>query len=349
MLILGGSALIVFRFRHLRPENGIESYLSREAVFVFNNLLLLSICFAVMWGVLFPVISEAVTGSKSVVGPPFFNRVTMPLFLLLLLFMGIGPLIAWRRTNLKHLKKTFLSPLIFGSIVTVIFLFLDPSRLLTAVSFGVAFFVILTVLSEFYRAAKARQSLVKENRAAGVMRLVFSKPQRYGGLIVHLGVAVMAIAITASMSYKIEEDFTLRAGEPHELGPYQLELLELSEADRGNYAMLQARVRVRNAEGEQIAVLSPERRFYKSTNQDTTEVAIHSTFRDDLYLAFAGLEETLGETRAVFKGFVNPLQWWLWFGSAIVLLGTIAVIGFPIREQVTHYEQVTERAVGVAS
>lgn len=338
LLYIGGgltvsAALIVARRKALASENVLESYLSREAAFLFNNLALLGICFATMWGVLFPVLSEAISGEQSVVGAPFFNMVNVPLFLILLFLMGVGPLIAWRRASRSSLLRTFLRPFVAGSLIFALFITIDPARVGAAVSFGLCVFVLATIMGEFHRALRARRELTSENPALGLVRLVRRKPQRYGGYIVHLGVVVMAVSITASMVYKIEKDITLAPGDAYQLGNYRLELTELTQRQEKNFSVLAAQVRVFDPEsGKQLGTLHPEQRFYPASQQTTSEVDIRMTPRDDLYIALGGLETgtdphlPVERSRAVFKVFVNPLQMWLWFGSVIVLGGTLLVV-----------------------
>ena len=337
VVIIFSAVMIAYRWKDLRTEERIESYLSREAAFLFNNLVLLAICFATFWGVLFPVFSEAYTGTKSVVGPPFFNQVNVPLFLILLFLMGVGPLISWKRTSIKALRRIFLKPFIFGSFISILFFFIDFSRVYTAISFGLATFVLGTILGEFHRGMRVRKQLVDESTVVRAVNLVKRKPRRYGGFLVHLGVVVMSVAITASMAYKIEEDFILAPGGTYEVGRYRLELESMEGKDIDNYSYFRAKMRVVDKNtGEFIDYLQPERRFYYRSEEVTTEVDMRVTPREDLYLALTGLKVAQGATTqdidfkkdsAIFKVFVNPLQLWLWVGGVIVLAGTMLVIG----------------------
>ena len=336
VILLIATVLIIRRLPLLRPDSKLESYLSREAAFLFNNLALLAICFATFWGVMFPVFSEAVTGQKSVVGPPFFNRVNIPLFLFLLFLMGVGPLIAWRKTKFSVLMKTFCRPLLIGSAFTLFFLWLDSSRIQPAVAFGLAVFVMMTVEGEFRRGLSARRQLTQDGVASGLVNMVKRKPRRYGGFLVHVGVAVMAVAITASMAYKIEKDVRISVGETAQVGRYNLQLEALREQQFQNYQALIAKVKVTLASnGEFLGYLNPERRIYARNQESTTEVDIRMTPRDDLYIALAGSdvkgmkegqEYDPAKVPALFKVFVNPLQIWLWIGGLIVLCGTITVL-----------------------
>jgi cytochrome c-type biogenesis protein CcmF len=318
-------ALLIYRLPLLRPEHRFESFLSREAVFLFNNLLLLAVCFATFWGVMFPVFSEALTGEKAAVGPPFFNRVNTPLFLLLLLLMGIGPLLPWRKGSLKGLVRLAAGPAVSGSLFVLIGMAVDPDSPLAALSFGLAVFVFTGVLMEFSRAMRARRELgIKK----GVTQLVRSRPRYFGGMIVHAGVAAMAVAITASMGFKIEKDIVMKAGERAPVGGYELELERMDEVRQPNYTALVTTLAVYKRSGtEPIATLHPERRFYPRSEEVTSEVDIRMTLLEDLYVALAGVERPQdgGEMKAVMKVFVNPLQIWLWFGAAVVLFGTAIV------------------------
>lgn len=335
--------LIAYRFADLRPERKLESYLSREAAFLFNNLALLGICFATFWGVMFPIISEKIAGEKSVVGPPFFNRVNVPLFLFLIFLMGVGPLIAWRRASLKSLKQTFLFPMLVGSVVTAFFLWLEPSKYLAALAFGLSMFVVMTIEGEIRRAVRARRELRGEGAVQGAYALMRRRPRRYGGFLVHLGICVMAVSITASMAYKVERDISLKSGEKATVGRYTLKLESLKQQDFPNYTALISEVSVSLDDGAtRIATLHPERRLYRRNQEATTEVDIRMTPRDDLYLALAGIEapEGSGESgkeTALFKVFVNPLQMWLWVGALVVLSGTgiLLVAGLFARSEET--------------
>lgn len=327
-------ALIWYRWDDLRPERQLESYFSREAAFLFNNLALLGICFATFWGVMFPVISEAVTGEKAVVGPPFFNEVNIPLFLILIFLMGVGPLIAWRKSSFKALVRTFTKPLIAGSLLTLLFLYLDGSRILAAVSFGLSLFALATIEAEFRRAVKVRRQQIttSESLPGSVAQIVKRKPRRYGGFLVHIGVAIMAVAITASMAYKTEKDITLKVGEDVTVGRYTLKLTGLTQEKFENYSALVGEIDVLDAKsGELLDQMRPERRAYVVNDEVTTEVDLRVTPREDLYIAMAGIDTNSADKNAkfdiqtapaLFKVFINPLQVWLWIGCVVVLLGT---------------------------
>jgi cytochrome c-type biogenesis protein CcmF len=281
-----------------------------------------------------PVFSEAITGEKIVVGPPFFNRVNVPLFLILLFLMAVGPAISWRRGNFSSFKRHFLRPLIFSSFVVVLFIYLDPSRIYAAISFGLCFLICITVISEFYRAVKAKKDTTASSTIGSLGNVVVSKPRKYGGMVVHLAVAIMTVAITASSAYKIERDVVLTPGDSASVGKYTLVLEKLSQSEQKNYFSLMADVGVYGMEGKKrITTLYPERRFYPRNEETTTEVDLRITLLDDLYIALAGYDGSSEKTNstgltgsATFKIFVNPLQVWLWFGALLMIFGAILVI-----------------------
>ncbi len=324
MLSIG---LVIYRRKSLRPEARLESYLSREAAFLLNNLCLLSIAFTTIWGVMLPVISEAFTGEKSVVGPPFFNKINVPLFLMLLFLMAIGPLISWRKNTYKQIRSLFLVPFILGLLCSLLGIFLDPTRPLASLSFGLSFFVITSVLIEWHKRARVRAKSSGSGTFKESIGLLKSKTKVYGAHIVHMGVALIAISITASSAYKIERDIVIKKGVSVEVGGYSLSLNTIQDFAVKGHGGLRAIVDVHGRNGELITQLKPEKRVYGKSQEVTTEVDIYSTLKEDLYIALSGLEGELQDNPSVvFKVFVNPLQVWLWFSSLIMLLGSVLLI-----------------------
>lgn len=323
LFILAG-VLVYFRRTELASPRRLESIFSREAVFLLNNLLLLGIAFATLWGVMFPVLSEAITGTKQTVSIPFFNAVNVPLFLALIFLMGVGPLIAWRKASFSALRKTFLWPFVGGCAMSGILLVAGIHGFYPVVSYGLCWFVTLTIMFEIHRGIKA----LRPNHANNVeaAKELFSRHRsRYGGHIVHLGVVVCTIGITASMAHKVEKEFSLSVGEKFEIGRFFLQLNNFDGERNANYEALHADVTLGNlASGQAIKTLLPESRFYFRNKEQTSEVALRVGLREDVYLTLAGVDDS--GTRATFKVFINPLQIWLWVGGVIILLGTIIVL-----------------------
>lgn len=326
-VVLGTLILCIIRRKQLKPERSIESFLSREAAFLLNNLIFLSICFATAWGVMFPVLSEAITGVKQAVGIPFFNTVNVPLFLLMLFMMGVGPLIAWRKASVSSLGKTFAVPLLCAFASGLLLLWAGVTDFYPVLSYALCVFVIMTILVELHRglrvqraAAGAESSLTKD------LGTLFRRHRiRYGSHLVHFGVVIATIGITASMAHKVEKDFTLARGEVYEIGRFKVSLQDFREVQNKNYTALHAdTVLMSRKNGQQIALLSPELRMYKRNRETTTEVALRMGLREDVYIVLAGTDDS--GTRAAFRIFINPLQVWLWFGTMIILAGTVVVL-----------------------
>lgn len=330
VLIVVALALVIYRWSALQSERVIESLLSREAVFLLNNLVLLSICFAVLWGVLFPVFSEAFTGQKQTVGIPFFNAVNVPLFLALVFLMGVGPTVAWRHTSLRHIVRAFVSPFVGALIVSTALVWAGITDFYPVLSYGICFFVLMTIWGELQRGARVQSSITKANpwSVQTLTAMVMRHRVKYGAHLIHFGVVVMTIAITASMAHKIEREFTLAPGERFSVGRFALELEEFHEEKQPNYDALQAHVAVYStATGKRIETLAPELRFYTKNKETTTEVALRMGQREDLYLILAGVDET--GSKASMKVFINPLQVWLWYGAIIMVLGGV-IVAIPV-------------------
>ena len=325
VIFLVSLACTFYRRKDLRSERTIESLFSREAAFLLNNLVLLSICFATLWGVLFPVLSEWVTGSKQAVGIPFFNTVNVPLFLILIFLMGIGPLIAWKKASVSSLYRTFFMPFLLSLCIGVLLVFAGVVSFYPVLAYCLSFFAIATVMGELYRGYKARRRSGERSAAEALGGLVKRHRSRYGGYLIHIGIAVMAISITASMAHKVEKEFSLSVGETFEQGRFSFTLQGFGTVPARNYDALQANMELKTRnDGSFIALMKPEMRIYRQKQENTTEVALRMGLLEDVYLVLAGTDAT--GSRATFKLFINPLQVWLWIGTLIVLLGTAIVV-----------------------
>jgi cytochrome c-type biogenesis protein CcmF len=310
---------------HLRSEHKLESLVSRESSFLFNNLLLLVACFTVLWGTLFPVLSEWVQGNKVTVGPPFFNRVNVPVALLLLLLTAVGPLLAWRKTSLESLKRNFLWPAIGALLAGVVLVILgvqpwkDISYLYSLMTIMLSVLVALTVISEFVRGGQVIARHTGQNLLASMMHLAHRNTRRYGGYIVHFGVIVVMIGFAGS-AFNRDSEKELGFGDKMTIGPYTLVCQSYTQDDNPNYGSEWAVMNVFKG-GKQIATLNPERRFYKASQQTSTIVANRSTPLEDLYLVYEGQNQDTG--RPIIKAHLNPLVMWIWVGVWIMLGGTV--------------------------
>jgi len=309
--------LILSRLEYLKPEARLQSVVSRESSFLLNGLILLLVCFAILWGTLYPLISEVFSGEKMTVGPPYFNRVNIPAGLFLLLLTGIGPLVAWRRASPDSLRRNFLWPLAAALVLAAGLFAAGVRHPYALVSFGLCLFVTWTIGSEFYRGARAIQARTRQNLPAAAVELARRNTRRHGGYIVHLGVVLMFVGFTGS-AFNQEATVELKPAAQARLGHYELRLASVRPVENENYAGQTALVEV-SQNGRPLGSLRPERRLYKSGGQTTSNVAIRRGLTEDLYLNFAGLSED--NQRAVLQAYVFPLVSWIWIGSVVLVLG----------------------------
>ncbi len=320
--IAGTVYLILDRLDYLKSENQLESVISRESSFLFNNLVLLASCFAVLWGTLFPVISEAVTGEKISVGPPFFNKVNVPIGLFLLLLTGVGPLFAWRRTSVESLKRNFLWPGVASLAVGAALAATVVRDFYATVSFILCCFVGLIILAEFYKGARAIQAKAGGSLAGCAVELTHRNTRRYGGYIVHMGIVFMFIGFTGNVFSREAQD-ALAVGDTLKLGAYSFKLTDLKEAREPNHTSQLATVEVSKG-GQFIQNMHPEQRFYHGSQQGTSEVAIRARLDKDIYVVFKGF--TSDGQKPVFQVFINPLVNWVWLGTFVVIGGTLIAL-----------------------
>jgi cytochrome c-type biogenesis protein CcmF len=321
--------LLFWRLPLLKSENELDSVLSRESAFLLNNLILVGIAFAVFWGTIFPVISEAVRGVKITVGPPFFNKVNAPLGLVLLFLTGVGPVIAWRRATRRNLQRNFLLPVALGVAGGAVMLVAGMRHYGAVLSLSLCMFVLATIGMEFFRGVRARQAMVGEAALTALVRLIGKNRRRYGGYVIHIGVVMIFLAITGTSAFRQEQQITVKAGETFPMGDYTLRYDGVQERDTPHIAYLTASVAVLR-DGQLVETLRPEKRFYKKPEQPTTEAAIRSTLGGDLYLVLGGYD---GPSKmATIQAYVNPLVGFLGWGGIVLAIGTVVTI-WPARAQ----------------
>jgi cytochrome c-type biogenesis protein CcmF len=323
--------LVGTRLRDLEAKAHLENMVSREAAFLYNNLVLCGIAFAVLWGTVFPILSEWWTKEKITVGPPFFNTVNIPLGLMLLALTGIGPLIAWRRASVSNLKRQFTGPTVFGLVVGVALFAAGMRNSYALVAYILCGFVTGTIVQEFYKGIRARQAIHNESVITGFLHLVGRNRRRYGGYIVHAGV-VMLFAAFAGMAFKSEYDITLKTGEAFETrDPYghQWRLISqgVSTSDRPDRRVIAVGLEA-FVDGKRVGILSSEKRTYLDAQgnqlfQPITEVGIRSRPKLDAYLVLAGLRDS--ETAELRLNF-NPLVMWVWIGGYLMMIGGLVVM-----------------------
>ena len=323
------------RMQLLRSKKRIESFSSRESGFLFNNVVFIVMCFAVLWGTLFPVISEAVRGTKITVGAPFFNQINIPIGLVLLCLTGIGPLLVWRKTSKQSFVRNFTTPVIAGLVMALV-LYIINIRGYVLISFSLSVFVLTTISLEFARGIRSRITVHKENPLTAFWRLLRKNRSRYGGYIVHVGIVFMFIGFTGH-AFDSEKEFGLKKDETNHLSGYTFVLQNIREEERPNHYAWIADLHVSDASGKEIVMLHPEKRIYFHRNPDPerrqphSELDIYSTMKQDIYSIFNSVDLENGV--AYLKIMINPLVNWVWFGGFIFVLGTLVALWPPKKEK----------------
>jgi len=321
---------------HLRGEHRLESLISRESSFLFNNLLLLLACFTVLWGTLFPVLSEWIQGHKVTVGPPFFNKVSIPVALLLLLLTAVGPLLAWRKTSFESLKRNFLWPSVGAVVVGTLLIATPPawgdpfglrpwhdvSYFYSLMAIMLSVLVALTVISEFVRGGRVISGHTGQGLAASMLHLAHRNTRRYGGYVVHLGVIIVFIGFAGS-AFNREAEKEMSYGDKLEIGSYNIVGRSYTQEEKPNYSADLAILQVFKG-GKQIDTLYPESRFYPASGEQQHMPAVRSTLKEDLYLVYEGQNPDTG--RPIIKAHLNPLVSWIWVGVLVMVFGTIAAL-----------------------
>jgi cytochrome c-type biogenesis protein CcmF len=332
---LGSVTILYLRWETLKSEHSLESFISREAAFVLQNMLFLAVTFAVFWGTVFPLISELVTGTKITVGPPYFQRVTGPLFFALVLLMGVAPLIAWRKQAAKALGKAIWIPFAASIAITAIWGFVH--RMHPASIFGL-WLVTLTlsaIVAEFWKGVQARHATRGENPFTALFNLIGRNHRRYGGYIIHLGVVMIALGIIGDAYFKQETQGTVSQGEVVSIGDYQLEFKELLGYPGSDGRDIVEAVMALSQNGKLIREINPRRDYFVVQEQPVSVPGVYSTPGVDVYVLLIGWDTT--GTSATFKVYINPLINWVWIGGIVMILGTIiATWNNSARREVTY-------------
>jgi len=345
-LVIGlAIGLTWWRSDMLKAEHRLESFVSRESAFLFNNLLLLGIFFAIWWGTFFPFISEAATGQRISVGPPFFNLVNKPLSIGLLLLTGIGPVIAWRRASRHNLQRNFRFPIAVLIVAGVVAFALGIHSWYAVAVVGFGAFVLATIGQEMGRGARARMRSKGERPLTALVSLIGRNRRRYGGYIVHIGV-VFVFAGIAGVFFVTERSARLSPGESIEVGSFEI-VYRGTDIERGpNYTATVANLTVSDNGGREYRI-RPEKRFYpEGQEQTTTEVAIWSRTFEDFYAILEGYQPATQAADVTL--IVNPMVMWIWVGGGIMVFGMLIALTTPRpgarrRRVVEQAERKTER------
>jgi cytochrome c-type biogenesis protein CcmF len=329
-------AVCVFTFilnrSHLKSEQHVESIVSRESSFLFNNLMLLVACFVILWGTLFPILSEYVQGTKVTVGAPFYNRVAIPIGLFLLFLTGVGPLLPWRSTSLRAIRRNFIPPSIalWGTVIVCLAVGVRPwkngafssGNFYALVAFALAAAVFTAVASEFLRGAAVIAKQTRRNLLSSMVLLIRRNTRRYGGYFVHIGVVIVVIGL-AGAAFNRSEERELGLNSTLPIGPYTLKCVGFTQDTNPNYDSEYALLDVYR-DGKKLFQMSPEKRVYIVNQQPQTMVAIHSVPGWDLYVVYEGQNPDTGQP--IIKAFLNPLVSWIWAGVVFIVFGTFIAL-----------------------
>ena len=326
VMLIGGLGVVAVRADSLKSENRFDSLLSRESAFLANNVLFLAACFTVLWGTLYPIIAEALSGARLSVGPPFFNAVFIPIALAILFLTGLGPLISWRRMNPGALSRVVRVPLIAGIVVIVGLALAGISSAGALLAFGLCAFTAVAIGSEFGRGSRIYRRRGATGLGAALARTLTRNRRRYGGYVIHLGVVLIVIGL-AGGAFKTERHALLDPGESMRLGSYTLTYLDLVRSETPEKSINEAVLRVER-DGEHITTLRPQRNLHIAQRQPQSEVAIRTTPVEDLYAVVTSFD---ADGAAAVRAFINPLTWWIWAGAIVMLAGIFVVMsGEPV-------------------
>jgi cytochrome c-type biogenesis protein CcmF len=319
LAMLAAFGLVAWRWEALRTPSQLDAVVSRESAFLVNNVVFLTTAFAVFLGTVFPVVSEVLTGRRVNVGPPFFDHIISPLALLLLLLMGVGPLLAWRRASLASLRSSLHVPAAVGVLLGLGLLAAGMRAPGAVLAFALCGFVCGTIVLEFVRGIHVQQAHRAGGVAAALWTLVAGNRRRYGGYVVHLGILLIFAGITGSSVFSTQRVATLRPGDAAQVGPYRVRFDGLSQTTRHGALIVTAHLRAL-AGAHDLGPLDASRSLFLRSSDSTTDVALRSTAANDLYVILAGWT---GEGEATLRLLVNPLVMWIWAGGVVLTAGAV--------------------------
>ena len=322
--VLGSFGIFFYRLAYLKSKTNLESYMSRESSFLVNNLLLLSVAFITLWGVVFPLISELWTGTTLTVGEPFFNKLNGPLLLALIVLMGVGPLLPWRRSTKKSVMNALAIPLLITLVFFVTLLLYKVHKPVALISFTASFFVLASISQEWVRGTiSLSKSGGHHNYLISFVKLLSGNRPRYGGYIVHIGIVLLAFGIIGSQFYNLEKDVILSPGQTATIGNYQIKFSGTTTVPFNDRTERTALMEV-SKNGTLVTRINAWQALYPSFSMLSTRAAIHSTPKEDIYIMFSELQPD-GKS-AVFRLLINPLVWWMWVAGPFVILGTLLAL-----------------------
>jgi len=332
VILLGSFGLVAYRADLLKEQPELDSMVSRESAFLLNNIVLMSALFTIFLGTVFPLISEAVAGVQVSVGAPYFNSVTVPLFLLLVFLMAVGPIIAWRRASWDNLKRNFTWPATAALLVGFGLFAWKIRDFMPLLGFTLLAFVVFSILYDTGLALRARRRIAGEGIIRGLVTLTRRNQRRYGGFIVHLGIVLIMMGIAGSMSYSTEKEATMSLNQQLQVGNYRIQFAGLSGSQQPTHFRVEGAFHVFH-NGKDNGTLRPALKFFP-TQQSPIGRAVHqSSLSEDIYLILSGFSQ-VDRNQATLKVLVRPLVIWMWIGGFVIAFGTLICIS-PIAKNVS--------------
>ncbi len=323
-VLLGSFGLLAYRADLLKGQPELDSMVSRESAFVLNNIVLVSALFTIFLGTIFPLISEAVAGVQVSVGAPYFNSVTIPIFLFLVFLMAVGPMIAWRRASWDNIKRNFLWPAVASLALALGLLIWRIDQFLPLLGFTLLGFVAFTIIYDTALALSARRRIAGEGMLRGLATLMRRNQRRYGGLVVHLGVVLIMLGIAGSMTYSREREATLELNQSLSVGDYRVQFEGLSGTQQPTHVRVEGSFRVFHR-GQDEGLLQPALKFFPNQQSPIGRATHLSSLGEDIYLILSGFSE-VDRNQATVKVLVRPLVVWMWIGGFIIAIGTMICI-----------------------
>ena len=336
-------AIFFWRYDRMRSAQRLDSMLSRESAFLVNNLLLLGIAFATLWGTVYPLLSRLFAEQEITVARPFYDQVNGPLMLALVFLMGVGPLLPWRRANLQSLRRALLMPGTAAVATAVVLVVVGVRQPYAVIGFGLCALVSASIAGEWARGTMARRRSVGDNPAIGFVRLIMANRPRYGGYVVHLAVVMVALGVVGQSFYGVQRDVALMPGESVTVRDYTMEYVDTTALAFSDRTEFRTTVEVYR-DGELLAVMHPQRTFHPAFNMASTRAAIHSTPVEDFYVVPS---ENREDSAVGFRILVNPLVWWMWVAGPVMIFGTVIAL-WPARATVRRPASVASPVAGVA-
>ena len=318
-LLVFSFSWVIYRLPLLRARNELDSWMSREAAFLANNWVLLFASMFILFATMFPTLSEAVTGERLTVGPPFFNKWMLPIGLVMLVLTGIGPLLAWRKSTISNVRNQFLMPTALAVVAAIGLAALGVRVWTSGLCWALCAFVVGTVTQEFWRGARVRQSATGTDVITALIGLVSRNKRRYGGYIVHIGIVLIFLGF-AGQGYNHDEEAQLKPGQQVKVGAFTIRNDALKVTDDGAKQMVTAHLTIFEG-GKEVGKLYPAKWYFrKHEEQPTTEVAMRRTLTEDLYIVMPASDAATQSVSLAVH--INPLVNWVWFGFGVLAVGT---------------------------